>query len=214
MFFSKRSVLFFALITGILVSTPLCARGWSELFSLLSQSRSEKPIDGRVFILLSTDPSAEPRMQIDDSVRTQMMFGMDVDGMKPGQAVVVDDSANGYPIRNLRDVPPGEYYVQAVLHRYETFHRSDGHTVKLPMDRGEGQHWNIAPGNLYSTPQKITLGSVGWAGCNRARSGNPAHPAAAGHEIHPAPQDSERAADQILGTSHVPQRQRAGARGI
>ena len=41
---------------------------------------------------------------------------------------------------------PGEYYVQAVLHRYETFHRSDGHTVKLPMDRGEGQHWNLAPG--------------------------------------------------------------------
>ena len=61
------------------------------------------------------------------------------------------------PSAALRDVPPGEYYVQAVLHRYETFHRSDGHTVKLPMDRGEGQHWNIAPGNLYSTPQKITL---------------------------------------------------------
>jgi hypothetical protein len=45
-----------------------------------------------------------------------------------------------------------------VLHRYETFHRSDGHTVKLPRDRGEGQHWNLAPGNLYSTPRKITLG--------------------------------------------------------
>ena len=100
-------------------------------------------------------------MQIDDSVRTQMIFGMDVDGMQPGQAVVVDDSAAGYPIRSLRDVPPGEYYVQAVLHRYETFHRSDGHTVKLPMDRGEGQHWNLAPGNLYSTPRKITLGPFG-----------------------------------------------------
>ncbi|MGC1090721.1 MAG: hypothetical protein WA894_19965, partial [Candidatus Acidiferrum sp.] len=59
----------------------------------------------------------------------------------------------------LRDVPPGEYYVQAVLHRYETFHRADGYTVKLPMDRGEGQHWNIAPGNLYSKPLKITLGA-------------------------------------------------------
>ncbi len=38
-----------------------------------------------------------------------------------------------------------------------TFHRADGHTVKLPMDRGEGQHWNLAPGNLYSTPRKISL---------------------------------------------------------
>jgi len=41
------------------------------------------------------------------------------------------------------------------LNRYETFHRADGHTVKLPMDRGEGQHWNRKPGNLYSTPKKI-----------------------------------------------------------
>ncbi len=213
MFFPTRSVIFLALIAGVLVSAPLHAAGPSFSVSF-PKSRSEKPLDGRIFLLLSTDPSAEPRMQIDDSVRTQMMFGMDVDGMKPGQAVVVDDFANGYPIRSLRDVPPGEYYVQAVLHRYETFHRSDGHTVKLPMDRGEGQHWNIAPGNLYSTPHKITLGPVGWAGCDCARSGNPADSAAARHEIHPAPQDSERAAHQILGTSHVPQRQRAGARGI
>ena len=64
------------------------------------KSRSEKPLDGRIFLLLSNDPSAEPRMQIDDSVRTQMIFGMDVDGMQPGQAVVVDDSAAGYPIRS------------------------------------------------------------------------------------------------------------------
>ena len=54
-------------------------------------------------------------------------------------------------------MPPGEYYVQALLHRYETFHRADGKTVKLPMDRGEGQQWNLAPGNLYSRPQKIRI---------------------------------------------------------
>ncbi len=55
----------------------------------------------------------------------------------------------------MNDVPPGSYQVQALLHRYESFNRADGHTVKLPMDRGEGQQWNRAPGNLYSTPQKI-----------------------------------------------------------
>ena len=27
------------------------------------------------------------------------------------------------------------------------------------MDRGEGQQWSRAPGNLYSTPQKITIQS-------------------------------------------------------
>ena len=123
-----------------------------------TQGQSEQPLDGRLLLLLSTDPSGEPRTQINDSPQTQMIFGMDVDAMRPGQPVAIDDSAFGYPVRYLHDVPPGEYTVQVVLHRYETFHRADGHTVKLPMDRGEGQHWNLAPGNLYSQPKKATLG--------------------------------------------------------
>ncbi len=63
--------------------------------------------------------------------------------------------AFGYPLERLSDVPAGDYYVQVLLHKYETFHLQTGQTVKLPMDRGEGQHWNIAPGNIYSTPIKI-----------------------------------------------------------
>ena len=47
--------------------------------------------------------------------------------------------------------------MQVLLHKYETFKRSDGHTVKLPMDRGEGQNWRTAPGNLYSKPMKVTF---------------------------------------------------------
>jgi hypothetical protein len=64
----------------------------------------------------------------------------------------------GYPVRSLRDVPPGEYYVQALLYPYKTFHRFDGKTVKLPMDHGEGHHWNIAPGSLYSKSMRIAIG--------------------------------------------------------
>jgi hypothetical protein len=143
-----------------LVVPSLAAAQAGPRFSVaFSKARAEQPIDGRLLLVLSTDPSAEPRLQIDDSPRTQMVFGMDVDQVRPGQAVVVGESALGYPVRNLRDVPAGEYYAQVVLHRYETFHRADGHTVKLPMDRGEGQHWNLAPGNLYSTPRKISLGA-------------------------------------------------------
>ena len=125
------------------------------------KERSAQSLDGRLLLLLSSDPSAEPRMQVNDTPRSQMVFGIDVDGMAPGQAVVVDDAAFGYPVRYLHDVPPGDYIVQVVLHRYETFHRSDGHIVKLPMDRGEGQHWNLAPGNLYSTPRKVKVGGSG-----------------------------------------------------
>ena len=152
-------------------------------------------------------------MQIDDSPRTQMVFGVDVDGMQAGQAVMVDDAAFGYPVRSLRDVPAGDYYVQALLHRYETFHRADGHTVKLPMDRGEGQHWNLAPGNLYSKPRKITLGSSAGPIAIVARSGNPAHSAAAGHEVYPAHRFRARA-DEVLGQADVPRGECPGARRI
>ena len=94
---------------------------------------------------------------INDGVKTQQVFGVDVDGLAPGKAAVFDAAVLGYPVASLDQVPPGTYTVQALLHRYETFRRADGHTVKLPMDRGEGQQWNRAPGNLYSTPQKITI---------------------------------------------------------
>ncbi len=63
----------------------------------------------------------------------------------------------GYPIASLSALPPGDYVVQAVLHRYETFNLASGHTVKLPMDRGEGQQWNRAPGNLFSTPRRLRV---------------------------------------------------------
>jgi len=154
--------LFLILVLIVSVSTAANSMHASEkraAFSVsFTQAQSEQPIDGRLLLLLSTDPSGEPRMQINDSPQTQMIFGMDVDAMRPSQPVAIDDSAFGYPVRYLHEVPPGEYTVQVVLHRYETFHRADGHTVKLPMDRGEGQHWNLAPGNLYSQPKKVTLG--------------------------------------------------------
>jgi hypothetical protein len=132
--------------------------GFAQSFSVsFPKERSARPLDGRVLLLLSNDASAEPRMQIDDTPRSQMIFGVTVDALAPEASATVDASAPGYPIRSLRDVPPGEYTVQAVLNLYETFHRSDGSTVKLHMDQGEGQHWNITPGNLYSKPMKITV---------------------------------------------------------
>lgn len=121
-------------------------------------SRSATPLDGRLLLLLSTDPSAEPRMQIDDTPKSQLIFGMTVDGWKPGTPMRVDASATGYPIHSLADLPPGDYFVQALLNRYQTFHRADGKTIKLAPDRGEGQHWNLAPGNLYSKPVKMHVG--------------------------------------------------------
>jgi hypothetical protein len=146
-------------VPALLAQSVLAGPAATPQFSVsFPKERSARPLDGRLLLLLSTDPSAEPRLQINLSPKTQIVFGLDLDQLQPGQPAAVDDSAYGYPIRYLHDVPPGDYFVQVVLHRYETFHRADGYAVKLPMDRGEGQHWNLAPGNLYSKPQKITLG--------------------------------------------------------
>lgn len=122
-----------------------------------TSSANSGPLDGRLMLILSTDPSDEPRNQINDTPKSQIIFGVTVDGWKPGEPATIDESAWGYPAHSLKDVPPGEYYVQAVLNKYETFHRSDGKTIKLHMDQGEGQHWNISPGNLYSKVQKLTV---------------------------------------------------------
>lgn len=121
------------------------------------EASSRAPLDGRMLLLVSKDDTKEPRFQINEDLGTQQVFGVNVDALKPGQEAIVDANAFGYPLTSLSDLQPGEYWMQALLHRYETFKRADGHTVKLPMDRGEGQQWNSAPGNLYSTPQKITV---------------------------------------------------------
>ncbi|NUM67219.1 hypothetical protein HUU39_18430 [candidate division KSB1 bacterium] len=119
--------------------------------------KSRTPIDGRLLLMLSVNEEKEPRFQISDDPGTQQIFGIDVEGLGPGQAARIDASVSGYPLQSLAELKPGEYVVQALLHKYETFHLASGHTVKLPRDRGEGQQWNRAPGNLYSTPQRMTI---------------------------------------------------------
>jgi hypothetical protein len=58
----------------------------------------------------------------------------------------MDEGGFGHPVRSLADVNPGDYYVQAVPHRYRTFRRANGHSVRLPMNRGYGDRaehrWN------------------------------------------------------------------------
>ena len=115
-----------------------------------------KKFDGRLLFIFSTNDKAEPRFQVKDEVDTQQLYGQDVTDWSANQPVLLDGSAFGYPINALKQLPTGNYWVQAVLHKYETFVRKDGAVVKLPADRGEGQNWRTAPGNLFSKPQKIS----------------------------------------------------------
>jgi putative esterase len=120
---------------------------------------SSQPLDGRVLLFVSDDGKTEPRFQADQyrANSTRPIFGVDVDGLKPGGTVVVDERVVGWPTRSLRDIPAGDYYVQAMFLRYETFTRADGHVVKLPVDHGEGQQWSRKPGNWFSRPVKMHL---------------------------------------------------------
>ncbi|MFZ0426636.1 MAG: alpha/beta hydrolase-fold protein [Acidobacteriota bacterium] len=118
---------------------------------------SAKPLDGRVLLAISNVLRGEPRFQISPFPGSQLIFGVDVEALKPGQKVAIDADVLGYPIDSVADIPPGKYRAQAVLHIYETFHRADGHVLKLPMDHWEGQQWNRSPGNLYSVPVDIEI---------------------------------------------------------
>ncbi|MCH8053614.1 MAG: hypothetical protein IH895_06100 [Planctomycetes bacterium] len=138
-------------------SSAMATDGQLRVGCSFPSARSQVPLDGRMLLMISKDGSKEPRFQINDGANGQLIFGIDVNGLKPEAEAIFDGKVLGFPLRSLDRVPPGEYWVQGLLHRYETFHRADGHVVKLPMDRGEGQHWNRAPGNLYSTPRKVRI---------------------------------------------------------
>ena len=118
---------------------------------------SASPLDGRLILILSNDDEDEPRFQVRPGVDAVQIFGINVDGMAPGEDVIFDDSAFGYPYDSLADLPEGEYFVQALLHKYDTFNLANGKTVKLPMDQGEGQQWERSPGNIYSEPRTLSV---------------------------------------------------------
>jgi hypothetical protein len=122
----------------------------------VAASVAPQPVDGRLLLLISKDDTSEPRAQVSaTSLSSAQVFGVDVEGITGGDERTFDAAVLGYPLESLTALPPGEYTAQALLHKYETFRLATGHTVKLPMDRGEGQQWNAAPGNIYSAPQKI-----------------------------------------------------------
>jgi hypothetical protein len=115
------------------------------------------PVTGRLILVLDTHEKGEPREHVNDVDRTAQIFGVDVRDLVSGGSASIEGDALGYPITHLAGLPTGPVRVQAVLHRYETFRRSDGHVLELPPDRGEGQQWALAPGNLASTPVRVTV---------------------------------------------------------
>jgi hypothetical protein len=113
------------------------------------------PLTGRAFVMISRVNDREPRFQIG---RTGVpFFGRDVERLAPGQAATIDETDLGSPLASIREIPAGEYFVQAMVNVYSEFKRADGHVVWMHDDQWEGQRWTRSPGNLYSDVQKVAI---------------------------------------------------------
>src|SRR5574340_1353206 len=71
-------------------------------------------ITGRVFVAISTKDKPEPRLLAGSWWESGSLYGADVEGLRPDQAGVIDTGTFGVPMHSLRDIPAGDYYVQAI----------------------------------------------------------------------------------------------------
>ncbi len=133
---------------------PAGGRGVRVEISVPASVRAE-PVTGRVYVMISRTNDREPRLQIGRTGTP--FFGRDVEKLRAGQAAIIDASDLGTPVASLKELPPGDYWVQGFVNIYSEFKRADGHTVWMHDDQWEGQHWNVSPGNLYSEPQRVRI---------------------------------------------------------
>ena len=150
--FHLRALFAFALLLFATIATAQQAPRFQISFPA---SAHVSPITGRVFLILATSRTPEPRLQVGSFESRTQFFGTDVAQLAPAQPVTISSGTLGYPLADLSQLPAGDYYAQAVLNVYTEFHRSDGHVIWAHLDQGEGQQFNSSPGNLHSAVAKI-----------------------------------------------------------
>jgi hypothetical protein len=82
--------------------------------------------------------------------------------LRPGEAAIIDAKSVGYPMRHIQDLPPGDYFAQALLNVYTEVHRADGYTIWVHLNDGRRESVGSASGNLYSDVQRVHIGSEGY----------------------------------------------------
>jgi len=144
-------------LLGLVICCSSAAHSTGAQFQIrVDPTRQMGPVTGRLLLMLSRTNEPEVRLQV-GWITSPPVFGIDVEQLRPGQAAVIDESVAGYPLESLRDLPAGDYYVQALLNVYTEFHRADGHTIWAHMDQWEGQQFNRSPGNLHSKVVKLHI---------------------------------------------------------
>lgn len=98
-----------------------------------------RPQDGRLLAVLGRSGKPEPRLRIGTSENASTILGVDIKGLSPGVAGVLDQKAMIFPVEHLARLPAGDYFVQAVF--------DVSRDLKLVN----------APGNLTSEPLKVKI---------------------------------------------------------
>jgi len=97
-------MLFTFFITLSCQQQPTAQTGKLKFGISFSTEQNAEPLDGRILLLISTDKSSEPRFQISDEPNTGMVFGINIDGLAPGEESVLDASVFGYPLKSIADM--------------------------------------------------------------------------------------------------------------
>jgi len=126
-----------------------------DVVDQIKEFNLQVPITGRVYAIISRNNEKELRFQT--GYTGVPIWGKNVYSLKPGEGAIIDEDVFGYPLKSIRDIPPGDYYVQGFINIYTEFKRSDGNTIWMHQDQWEGQHWNISPGNIYSDVKKVHI---------------------------------------------------------
>jgi hypothetical protein len=125
-----------------------------------------QPATGRLVVWLARGrvglPGSEPADEVNEQ-DPQPIFGVDVTGLRAGEATVVDDRADGFPAK-LSKLPAGWYRAQAVLqvvHQDSDWHRNVGDlysdVVTFQIDGPRTSDVGAASGGAASQPGPIII---------------------------------------------------------
>ena len=118
------------------------------------------PVTGRVFVILTKSDKPDPRIQMLEPASSPPFFAADVNAVGPGQSMTLNAGSDSYPLKNMNELPAGDYTAEAFLWKYVEYHRADGHTIWAPEQWGP-QVFSLEPGTLYSTLQKVHVDPKG-----------------------------------------------------
>jgi S-formylglutathione hydrolase FrmB len=146
-----------ALAAGfILGGLPGVASAQAPRFEVtVARATRSEPVTGRLIVVIAKNKDPEPRYQVSPSGAA--MAAVDLEQVAPDVVTIVGNSALGYP-GDLKDIPAGRYWVQAIINVYQRVTRSDGHTIWVPFNDGRQAPFQVAEGNLFSQPVEVDIG--------------------------------------------------------